>query len=919
MHSPPLLAAPPSFRVSLLVTVLLLAFGSLTGSGCGEDRESACTEDSDCGDDQICTDSVCTDIEVVSCGDDRPCPEGLICGSDGFCAREDLVDTDEDGVADADDNCPATANADQADADGDGEGDACEVAECDVCPLDEVCLDSGACGQQSCGNDADCPDETVCVGTLCRQTHPCSGDAECSDNFGTCEDGTCAPGCSDDVDCGNPAVVGCVESQCVFRCSPDRDTCDRDESCQGGFCLPNECSGTGTEDCPGGERCVSGSCEPFIACNAAGECDDPSQECVAGVCEPRAACVSDRQCRRDELCQAGFCTAAVTCEDDEECDEGQECIGALCVEALCRGSEDCEADQACEGGRCVDYTAPSEIEEIIILSNPGVILPGQEITFIAVALDGDGEVVLAPPFEWNSSNGTAATIDTSSGVATGGAGPGATQITVGVTGFDEVSDPVPLYNPGSPVESGLRVVVTARATGAPIDGATVIVNGEEGTTEDGVLEVEGEPPFSVHVFAEDFDPVSLVGVTVAEVAVDLGPVSTNASIGGFTGSFDFAAVTTEGDVELGLAGSSLAGGVVDLDLTTLLGDGFVQSIPFVGDIPIPGGFTIEGGAFGITISKPEYQVQARGGLRFAWGLAGRVPLNDIIGGFGGGGSAAEIIALVLPFFESFEHDLRPLTVEERELVEDSGDYDNDGDDSEIIADYTEFPELDMRPDVSQSLRTEVTLPGPITINGEATDLALLIAGTAVDSVGFVPLGIGAATDEGSGFGEVLLRSAPPHSGLSAGSYGILVLTFDAGDAGLGDNGIDLPSNVSGRLFVGASLPTAVDFSGDFAPLPEGSSLDLDERTVTVDDVGAALYRVRVASAVGTWTIYSSSAGDIELPAVPGGLPDPAEVPTVTVEALFTAGTSLDDLAYPAGTTLRTIDSAVTGFGRVAVE
>lgn len=38
----------------------------------------------------------------------------------------DVEDTDGDGVADDDDNCPAVSNADQADSDGDGVGDACE-------------------------------------------------------------------------------------------------------------------------------------------------------------------------------------------------------------------------------------------------------------------------------------------------------------------------------------------------------------------------------------------------------------------------------------------------------------------------------------------------------------------------------------------------------------------------------------------------------------------------------------------------------------------------------------------------------------------------------------------------------------------------------------------------------------------------
>jgi hypothetical protein len=44
------------------------------------------------------------------------------------------VDSDGDGICDADDNCPAVANPDQKDTDGDGIGDLCEaaVAKCDL-------------------------------------------------------------------------------------------------------------------------------------------------------------------------------------------------------------------------------------------------------------------------------------------------------------------------------------------------------------------------------------------------------------------------------------------------------------------------------------------------------------------------------------------------------------------------------------------------------------------------------------------------------------------------------------------------------------------------------------------------------------------------------------------------------------------
>lgn len=42
------------------------------------------------------------------------------------------VDSDGDGVCDADDNCPAVANPNQEDGDGDGIGDACDVLKCDM-------------------------------------------------------------------------------------------------------------------------------------------------------------------------------------------------------------------------------------------------------------------------------------------------------------------------------------------------------------------------------------------------------------------------------------------------------------------------------------------------------------------------------------------------------------------------------------------------------------------------------------------------------------------------------------------------------------------------------------------------------------------------------------------------------------------
>ena len=913
-------------RTHIPILLLLICAPLAVLVDCSDDS-AACSADTDCADTQICTDGVCEDIPLTACGDDRPCPDGLVCGVDGFCSRPDATDTDADGVPDDRDNCPGIPNTDQLDTDENGTGDACEESECGTCPLDEVCLPEGACGQQVCSADSDCPGGTVCVGTLCRQTHECATNAECEDTLGICgEDGFCEPGCSQDVDCGDPAIVGCREGACEFRCNPDRDTCDRDETCEGGFCVPNECSGTGTEDCPPNERCSDGQCVPYTPCENDDACG-PGQQCIDGICEQGDACISDRQCPPNHLCQAGYCVLATECTDDTGCTDQQYCIGGICVEALCRSQSDCDEGQVCENGECADYEEPADIGKVIILTNPGIILPDETILFTAIALDGDGDVVPGAPFVWASSVPNVADFDDAAdpGRIKGGDTSGTTQITAWVTGFTGVvSDPVPLTNPGGPPATGTRVTVTAAIDGAPIEGASVFVNDVEGLTDatGAAVFADATAPFEVHVFDDGMDPVSVYGSSGSDISLFLFPTSSNTTMGGFTGGFDMSLVTTEGDVDLGLAGASLAGDLVDLDLTTLLGDGFLTHItsPFGNfDIPLPGGLVIIVRAAGVGGTKENYQALAREGLRFAWGMAGRVSLFEIIGQVtgGGGGNTAEIITMVLTYFESFEHGLQPLEITERDYIEDTADYDDDGDTAEMIADYEEFPEVELQPGVTQRLRTEVVLPNPVEINGVLTEMAIVIGGTTVENVGLVPLGINAASDEGSGLGELLLYSAPPHSGLSAGDYTVIAVTFDSNEVDAGMGGIDLPDNLSGRLIVSDTLPRRVEFTGSFPPLPEASTFDEDTRELVIEDVSADFYRVRVEGDTGTWTIYAAAGGTITLPEVPAGFPDPVSTPTVKVEA-FDADGDLDGVLSPTGRTLRQLDRYLYGFGRTVI-
>ena len=135
------------------------------------------------------------------------------------------IDTDEDGVCDADDNCPAThnpadADGNQADADGDGVGDACDVCPgsddnvdtdndgvadgCDACPGHDDSVDSdGDLVPDGCDN---CPD-------LANDQVNADGDAwgdacdECPDLDGDADPDPTRPGCPNN----QPPVAICQD------------------------------------------------------------------------------------------------------------------------------------------------------------------------------------------------------------------------------------------------------------------------------------------------------------------------------------------------------------------------------------------------------------------------------------------------------------------------------------------------------------------------------------------------------------------------------------------------------------------------------------------------------------------------------------------------------------------------------------
>ncbi|HKX12098.1 MAG TPA: thrombospondin type 3 repeat-containing protein [bacterium] len=187
-------------------------------------------------------------------------------------------DSDQDGVADLIDNCPASFNPHQNDDDGDGIGEVCEIVEAfdgqlecsfpscndvedcfnfmeEACPADNIEFAladlSMSCCDQVCvffarGEAEDMP---ACPAGSCMSPFPhCAGDEECqAAGFDLCFEGCCVG--EEPVPCG------------PCECPPEDPEC---------FCPP-PCT-----ECPNGEpgpQCFEGEgCPPEEICREDGCC-----------------------------------------------------------------------------------------------------------------------------------------------------------------------------------------------------------------------------------------------------------------------------------------------------------------------------------------------------------------------------------------------------------------------------------------------------------------------------------------------------------------------------------------------------------------------------------------------------------------------------------------------------------------------
>ncbi|MGB0647243.1 MAG: hypothetical protein ACPGQS_08730, partial [Bradymonadia bacterium] len=260
-----------------------------------------------------------------------------------------LLDSDDDGLCDVEDNCPDVPNPGQEDRDNDGIGDAC-----DNCPnlpnADQLDLDGDEVG--------DACDDIICVINnpvdICDNIdNDCDGNVD-EDAGANAEDRVACPTGQQGICAIGNSVCQLGVETCIPRFVAEVETCDGyDNDCDGlvdenlrglcGLCglnseeicdgIDNDCDGEVDNDapCPEGERCFEGECFEICIIN---ECNTPNSRCDedSGLCLTGCSGV---ECPLGELCDemTGLCNDP--CADGPDCGPGLRCWMGACAPDDC--------------------------------------------------------------------------------------------------------------------------------------------------------------------------------------------------------------------------------------------------------------------------------------------------------------------------------------------------------------------------------------------------------------------------------------------------------------------------------------------------------------------------------------------------------------------------------------------------------
>jgi hypothetical protein len=754
---------------------------------------------------------------------------------------------------------------------------------------------------------------------FCTLLPACAVDTDCPLDL-VCEDEVCVRPCVEDTDC--PPVHSCIAGHCIQQCFGD-DTCqDAGTICEDGLCVPAECQTDA--DCEGENiRCQHGRCETYTTCVDDSDCTEPNHVCIEQICEELPTCAIDSDCESEDwcadtpcICVDEHCHHVPPCESEDDCGPDQDCVGGLCVPHVCRGPDDCEPGEICVAGECVLDENPSGVARVVILTPGGPIHQGESIQLEAVALDAANLAIAGVVFDWASSETARADVD-AAGMLTGGAEAGDTDVTATAGGV--TSDAVVFTNFLDTTDD-LRVVVVEVTDRAPLAGVTVHLSWSADTAEV-VTDANGEALFTdpgeavdVHVFSDAHDYVSVLGTISKDILVPLPPRSDYSVAGGFTGQMTYPG---QGSVSMGLAGTSIGGCLVDLNLLAFLGEMFNVTIEAAGysfDMVLPSRMVIEADVIIPIVIKDTYYSVGHEGLRAAWAMGGKLDLeiSEILDMVQNIDSIEEVLTNLLPYFAVFDHAVKPaFMVDPIPLVADADDIDGDNDTTELRPHWGAFDTVDLAPLVPQDMQVQVTPPDLPSHGGVPISTAVYLAGS-LSSMGLTPLGITAAEAPEGVTSPMTMRLTPAYGGLESGRYALMVLAFAMDSAGdpLGDVAMVMHSS--------ATLPTDVAFETGFLAFPDATWTAADRTMVGAAPDGATLLRSTIQGASGRWEVYMQASPDVlyTLPDPPAGMDDLATGDLTTLDPIaLGASMTFEDLVTFNGDDLDQINRLATALTR----
>lgn len=277
--------------------------GFFVGDECRhEPRSNCCLNNSQCGDAEVCVDTVCTPV---------------VCERSGPCERAEVIDR----------TCVRTPIEGCCEQDSD-------------CPDDRVC-DNLQCTPVSCDEGTDCHIPVI-ENQECRlewREGCCLTDAQCP-GTATCVDFACEP------------VVCTPNNQCEMA-EAQNHQCERTP-------VPNCCEGNG--DCSGDEACIAMECQ-LVSCEAMDSCHEATVSNHTCQQTPIAnCCLIDSDCPDTQSCEANRCEV-VPCSPLNECDinvvQNHECTHTRAREC-CLSNDECGESQECRDNECADVAPPFE-------------------------------------------------------------------------------------------------------------------------------------------------------------------------------------------------------------------------------------------------------------------------------------------------------------------------------------------------------------------------------------------------------------------------------------------------------------------------------------------------------------------------------------------------------------------------------